>query len=1037
MNKSIITNSIALLGLIVVGWLIYGMIGRVEKKLAFIVDGMEVSERTSLTVGKNSDICFNSVPNDYLTVTAEGDSFRWTVNPEYRDSLQYFKINNDNPNKHTIIDSEDQRIFLNLVTSNGDSLKIDFSGADVWRTWKCFSKQKDVLARHFATFYHFAQGSVSPEEAHADSLRWLNQMQQHAVRSFFESKFKDFLSKEREIVMVILDKNTTIKYLSSDSTITYKRQGYTTTNGGKANCCKVQFFNVSDHCYKESKPEEGYFHIDGVNYVMKASVKLTEWGAGHVMIKNKNGSFSISYPRPIPFVGTADSLLKKSSLSSGHITIKQNNKSFPSKSDLYLPTFSNAINFDLCNLEFIADSGLVKVRDNNFKTTVIRENSFTFRNLKSSLVPTIAKIDLKSGNDTLKCRVGFIGKHFILSYLYLPLAVFLVLLCLVWNPWSPLRVEDAAGKGFYNPYQLSNYRMYLSILLSVCLCFCFCKSLIALKLSYTFPYFEKMTGIIPASTSLMMLLFFSICMLLNAKMAKRNSIGNNINLFFCLFLLLGLYYAFFYVMDSNISYGVLDSYFGEEKSTWRVWKWMDLVGINDTHRSVVFTLLLMEGVVLVAWFLWTSESEYVGAVVAWIKKSPIYIWIVGKVDWEKNNRTYGAVLFAILTACAAIMMARELSLESLSGLLHSKFLYGVAGASLLILVVPFMRKAMWETLKALFPWHMLILYALAAMGVLGGNFATAFITLMVILGLTKALSDVAKVVDETKKEGKVVKRSVVFLEMMFITVVYILFAMMGDNGYLTNYIGIFTCAICFYLIVKRPEENRNRNRKETDVLERRNETITISVVMLALVLFSIFLPEICNQLVNPEKVDYSRMTRRITLFADFSKLQENGYRYNESDAEFMIIMNHYMQHDDGHDPLSNDMHFMHPSVSSGQSPVVLNDLSLPIAFLGTYGIKVTTFVYLLLLFLLSWLVMRYSFGYSDNDPKMDRSMQWRLLALFMWVGTCFYIYLSYLGRLPFTGRLNPGYGVDAVGEALETALLLAFMGTVAYKKKFE
>ena len=93
--------------------------------------------------------------------------------------------------------------------------------------------------------------------------------------------------------MVILDKNTTIKYLSSDSTITYKRQGYTTTKGGKANCCKVQFFNVSDHCYKESKPEEGYFHIDGVNYVMKASVKLTEWGAGHVMIKNKNGSFSI------------------------------------------------------------------------------------------------------------------------------------------------------------------------------------------------------------------------------------------------------------------------------------------------------------------------------------------------------------------------------------------------------------------------------------------------------------------------------------------------------------------------------------------------------------------------------------------------------------------------------------------------------------------------------------------------------------------------------------------------------------------------
>ena len=59
----------------------------------------------------------------------------------------------------------------------------------------------------------------------------------------------------------------------------------------------------------------------------------------------------------------------------------------------------------------------------------------------------------------------------------------------------------------------------------------------------------------------------------------------------------------------------------------------------------------------------------------------------------------------------------------------------------------------------------------------------------------------------------------------------------------------------------------------------------------------------------------------------------------------------------------------------------------------------------------------------------------RLLAMFMWVGTSLYIYFSYIDWLPFTGRLNPGFGVDAVGEALETAFLLAFMATVTGRKR--
>ena len=118
--------------------------------------------------------------------------------------------------------------------------------------------------------------------------------------------------------------------------------------------------------------------------------------------------------------------------------------------------------------------------------------------------------------------------------------------------------------------------------------------------------------------------------------------------------------------------------------------------------------------------------------------------------------------------------------------------------------------------------------------------------------------------------------------------------------------------------------------------------------------------------------------------------------------------------------------------SLSQSPVVLNDLSVPVAFFGAYGVTIATTVYFLLLLVLILLVIHFSLGYDPErgEPRLTRAMQWRLLAVFMWVGTSYYIYFSYIGWIPFTGRLNPGFGVDAVGEALESAILLAYMGTV-------
>jgi hypothetical protein len=267
--------------------------------------------------------------------------------------------------------------------------------------------------------------------------------------------------------------------------------------------------------------------------------------------------------------------------------------------------------------------------------------------------------------------------------------------------------------------------------------------------------------------------------------------------------------------------------------------------------------------------------------------------------------------------------------------------------------------------------------------------------------------------------------------MLIISAFYILAAMVGDNGYMTNYLGIVMCLVTFFFLIDRPRP-LGANMQQAARKERRNIQFAIAGLTVAVLL----LPFVCSRLVNTDKVNYTRLARRVMLYSSFNDLQRNGFRYSESDAEFMVIMSHYMHNHEGGDPLSNDRHFLHPSVSTGQSPVVLNDLSVPVAFFGSYGIYVTTLLYFLLLFLLLWIVLPFSLSYTDaRNAVLTKPMQWRLLAVFMWVGTSFYIYLSYIDRVPFTGRLNPGFGVDAVGEAHESAILLAFISCIACRKK--
>lgn len=1066
-TKTPITNYVAVVAAILLLLTCLFMTGKISKKMTLVVDQIELANRDTLTIGQNSDVYYNNVPKDYLIVWKEGKHYRWKVNDQYHDSLQYIKINNLNPNKFVIRNDESQHITLNLPTSSRDTLHMSFTGKDVWKAWKSrFPKQKQVMARHFAANYALADDSI----AASDSLRmmYLNQMQRHEVRSFFDND-------DGELSLIILDELTVVKEPGDDGKEVvhgFVRSDTTADNGPKGGHIKVQFYTLGTHCYLDKSPEDGTFQIEGVNHVMKASVKLTEWGAGHVMITpgKQEKSMLLSFPKPITFVGTIDSLRSKAQQSSGVITLKQNNHSFPNKSDLYLPAFSNAINFDLCNIEFSHQKDSVVIRDNSFKTTLVSNPKTS--PLPFSVVPAFTPITLHSGNDLLHARAGYINQGFFWSYLWLPLFVFVMLLLVIWLPWSPLKATKTVLQNSHNPDQLRRYRGYLSLLLMVCFIYCVCKSMIAIKLSYTYPYFESLTGITPVATSALMLLFFTVAMVLNTSLLYRNAMSKDrrgrpkkriLPMWFawgmCAFIFAVLAYVFFVMLDNQVSRAMIDSYFRSETFIWKPWHWPSnaSVGVNDTHRSVVYTLLFIEAVALGVWLLLNLFHGLImrlcKAAVAWWNKwaGRLVDYVRQGIDKLRSNSQYKRVDQALKSvperfkpaASRAVIVLAIAALLLIYGLIAwITPLPGIPKMLLLMLLVvgiaviclDFVYDAFIGMLKTLFPSHFLLLLALIIAGVTMGNFGTAFITLGVVIGLSRALSETAAELSSTNSRP----RYTILTQMLLIVIVYTIGAMVGDNGYMTNFLGFVMCMIAFFFMVKRPQSFLSPEAKREARRERKWVTYTLAVVCLLVWL----LPVICSKAFNPENVDYSRMSRRVMLYSNFDDLQRSGYRYSESDAEFMVIMSHYMQGDslgrEDRDPLSNEAHFMHPSVSSGQAPVVLNDLSVPVAFFGSYHGFWTHVVYFSLLALLMWIVMRHTLDYVDRyKPRLTRSMQWRMLAMFMWVGTSLYIYFSYIDWLPFTGRLNPGFGVDAVGEALETAFLLAFMGSVTARDKSE
>lgn len=996
------TFTLAILGVCIT--LAFVMGNSIEKKFAFFLDSIDITETDDLTIGENSDICYGGMPHDFLKIKYTEGLWHWKVNDGISDTLQYFKVNGVNPNRHEIKNDANQQIIIHIPNEN-QKLELKLTGEQIWKEWEHFEDQQDVQVRHFAAEYVGRHQKTTQDSVNYHA--YLAEMNQKQVRSFFHCEHN--VRGIDHISIIILD---TLTHVDGS---TYKFEGTSDDIEG----CKIQFYNISDYSYWEGK-ENRNFQVANVNYAMRTSVKATDWGAGHVMIRHTGEKgYTINFPKGLGYIGSVDSIRGKAENTSHFLTFKQLSNTFPSSEDLYLPQISTAINQDLFSIETNEANDSLYIRDNNNNRYAVT-NPTTWK-LPISLVPALGKITLASGKNKLYARTGYITGSFVMSYLWIPVCVTFVLLILTLYPWSPVRLTEGCREynKVYNAAQLENYPAYLAFLLCAAFIYIICKSLIALKLSYTYPYFEKLTGIMPVSTSLTLLLFFSLAMVLNHALVRgcdndsdRIDIKRWIAWVVVTVLFAGIYLVQFHLLDTQINSGLISSYFHNEIYDTNILNWHNNFALNDNHRTIPYILMVVEGFILTFWGMLNVSNKWLINSIAFIER--------------KMNQGYDYLSNTWDFTIMPLLRSKFSSLDRFSKNKGWKKLTSKKW----FLDLSFIPEGFMLALRVLCPWHFLVFAVLSIIGRASGNYGTAIITFIVIFGLCKALTTIQFAKGATSRQTTVVKRHVAFFGMFIITLFYIFFAILADYGYMTNYIGFLMTFLCFYFIYDRSSFALHGDQQNAK--ERRWLVPLIGIILLVIY----FLPQFCSAVFNTDKISYDRISRRMNLYSDFENLQRTGYRYAESDAEFMVIMSHYMQQKENGDPLSNENHFLHASISTGQSPVVLNDLCVPVAFFGSYGVGRTTILFFLMLFLMIWLVIPFSFGYSTYryDSYLTNAMQWRLLAMFMWIGTSIYLYFSYLAWLPFTGRLIPGFGVDSVGEALETAILLAFMAAVTYKK---
>jgi hypothetical protein len=438
-----------------------GYLGNTSDRLYLSITEFDLPNGDSCTVGEQSDICFKDVPKDYMTVTYK-NGYSYQINN--RDSCLYYKINNENPNAHS----------FTRDSSSISAFGVTKSGVEII----------DLLDLHNNEYY-----MLSEIWAKLDTT-WKRSANFQAIEKG-EKAFNSFVhKKDGAYKLVILDKTTKIDgkgYCYADTL-------------PQGNEFKIQFFKMNSWSVK--KQEKGFWDnktylSDSIrSYFAKADQMFTEWGAGHILVRRKEKNFSVTFPKAITTTIPTKTIRDIAQKSETGVYLKQMLKSYPMPTDFYIPAFSNALSEYVCELTKV-DTLIFQTANARVPDTLSTSGSF------------IPKIEVKNqplvtGGITYKARIlnkaFYLSKHWVLFIVWLVLSVVLFFSF----PKSSKNAKYDAGK-------IKTVRWYLCGLFTLFWFFLNQKLLIAEKLTFTYPYFEK---IYPVSYLTVLFSFFALFFLI-------------------------------------------------------------------------------------------------------------------------------------------------------------------------------------------------------------------------------------------------------------------------------------------------------------------------------------------------------------------------------------------------------------------------------------------------------------------------------------------------------------------------------------------
>jgi hypothetical protein len=921
---------------IVCGLIVCSYVCNTNDRLYFSITAFDLPNRNSFTVGENSDICFKDVPKDYMTVTYDNDRYFYKIDNE--NICLYYIINNGNPNRHPINENSEITVF-------GQK----YRGSDFINLLKNCDNEyymlKDVLKNRIP----------------ANTLAAIENGEQYFETFIYkqQTRFKlPLINKtlhygKPSYSLIILDRTTKI------DDVGYRYSGILGQDTAEL---KIQFFKMNSWSVK--KNDNNYFSDSVRSYFAKAVQMFTEWGAGHIKVTCDRNKFSVTFPKAITTAISTEKIRETVEKAQAGVYLKQMLKSYPMPTDFYIPDFSNTFSEYVCELSRNEKKHLI------FQKTDSRD---TIRLTTSgSFVPDIPvkKQELARGGITYKARI--LNKWFYMSKHWM-LAILLPVLLLVLYLLFP---EEGNG---VTCEKIQNIRWYLCGMFTWFWFFLNQKLLIAEKLSFTYPYFEKLYPVSYLTTLFSLFAVFLVILLINKSFLfnyvhgfsytfKRRKFGDTLvkhaiwlNLVLAL-LTVGICGFVTYSIFKSCIMPIWNSYFPGDISIFHPFG----DAMNDNHFTVI----------------WVVGAMLVGLSFLLIATELYKIKLAKQVD-EKINKIKSEIT--------------KLSNEKINEI-KSKNKHVLAVLSI-----------------ALYILYIALYIALSAGISFLGNFGTAFAVLVLLFSLSIFLK---KQIEKSNN-----KSFRWLIGSLLISCCFVFIGIPADFGFFINLFGVLFCwTILMWASTKHYNWSNRRRRMQFIKL------LVSGIVVCVLAIYG------AKSLSNPENIKYGRSIRRIENCIDPVKVKNAGYIYTESDIQWMEVMRYYAEkvgkgRDDNHDIYSEKNSF-HQLVSSGQSPVILNDVCVPGVYLGSLR-RCGWFGLLFGVMALGAFVYCFSIGDTWRQKpynfEINRRLIGRLLAGNLWIGVTLYLLASYYWATPFTGRLIPGFGVDAVGEALEIIVLFAFM----------